>query len=75
MMQPQAFLRIDMAVRVPRNFEKGKNSLVKAELPGEPAHSPSWPCQACDSVGQVAPLPLKGLVWVGDCCYLGFWKP
>lgn len=34
MMQPQSFLRMDMAVRVPRNFEKRRSGLVKAELRG-----------------------------------------
>lgn len=53
MRQPHDLLKVDMAVRDPKIFEKRKSGLINAQLPGDPVQSTACACQVCDSVGQL----------------------
>ena len=82
LMQPQALLQADMAIRPPGNLEKRKSGSIKAESPGEPKQGSASTVKRWDGFPLPAPhlqlllqLHPEGLDWMGDVFYLRFWEP
>lgn len=58
LMQPQALLQADMAIRPPGNLEKRKSGSIKAESPGEPRQGSVSTVKRWD--GSPSPPPTSG---------------